>query len=379
MLKKIKARLSQFVERRMGAALESSSIVDSIGDLKSRIAILEDNLSNRDLSSDIRLLSEDFERLKKEIRGVASDVARHVNDFVAYKGDYSVFRDDILKRTRPYCYLGQSWGLTWLASGQPFFVKTDEKEISPWIILGGTWETYIDSILTAYIEPGMTILDVGANIGYYTIRFGSLVGESGTVHALEPNPVALDYLRENVLLNGYQSRCFVYPIAAGQTSTKAELHFSNAALGSGSLLPSGGNFFRQGNEGSSISVAVAVEPIDVILEKLERVDLIKIDAEGYEPFILQGALRLIERSKGCSFLLEICTPTWEEVAPIEEIIAPILDDRMIYAVLPETQLVKLEATEIATFLERYANKMANFFICPIEKIGRVERFILNDE
>jgi FkbM family methyltransferase len=372
MIGKLKARLGQFIERRVALALKGSGVRDILGDISNQGAALQETVDG------LKVRLDDLSKDKSASLNLRDEMRHHINDFSAYKADYISFRDDIRARTRPYYYLGQCWGLTWLDTGLPFFVKTDEREISPWIILGGTWETYIDNILSEYILPGMTIVDIGANIGYYTIKFGSQVGPDGIVHAFEPNPVALNYLRENVLLNGFQGRCVVHPIAAGQESTTSKLYFTDEALGSGSLLEDGGNYYRKDHESLSKSVSVHVEPIDAILGQLDCANLIKIDAEGYEPFILRGAAELVRRSKDCAFLLEICSITWEKVSSIEETMAPILEGRAIYAVLPGSRLLKLEVFEIRGHLDQYENKMANFFICPIERIERIAKFIVRD-
>ena len=77
---------------------------------------------------------------------------------------------------RPYYYLGNRRGLTRLASGEPFFVNTSDHGITSWIIMGGTWETFVDDILSNIVRPGDRVLDAGANQGYYTIRLGTIVG-----------------------------------------------------------------------------------------------------------------------------------------------------------------------------------------------------------
>ena len=90
--------------------------------------------------------------------------------------------------TRPYYYLGKNWALTLLSNGLPFFVNTDDHGIATWIILGGTWENFVDDVLCAYAQPGMTVLDIGANLGYYTIKLADRIGPQGHLHAFEPNP-----------------------------------------------------------------------------------------------------------------------------------------------------------------------------------------------
>ena len=57
------------------------------------------------------------------------------------------------RSNRPYYPLNDGWGLTYLSTGQPFFVNTEDRNITPWILMGGHWETNVDRILCAYVKP----------------------------------------------------------------------------------------------------------------------------------------------------------------------------------------------------------------------------------
>ena len=78
--------------------------------------------------------------------------------------------------SRPYFYLGGNWGLTRLSTGEPFFVNTNDRGITPWIIMGGKWETFVDDIMQELLREGDICLDIGANMGYYTIKMLSKIG-----------------------------------------------------------------------------------------------------------------------------------------------------------------------------------------------------------
>lgn len=120
--------------------------------------------------------------------------------------------------------------------------------------------------------------DVGANRGYYTVR---MAGRCGRVVAFEPNPLNRAKLVRNVELNGLRN-VTVLPYACGEARYRAKLY----PAGSGSTLLEG--FV------STEPIEVEVVPLD---EVLDRVDLVKIDVEGYEWYVLQGARRLIESCK----------------------------------------------------------------------------------
>ena len=140
---------------------------------------------------------------------------------------------------RPYWYLGDGKGLTRLKDGEIFFVCTATRDISTWILLGGVWETFVDDILCSLAKPGDTFLDVGANMGYYTIKVGTKVGPTGKVFAVEPNPELFRILVENIDINGRSAYCHAFNIAAGAAVGESVLTFRREASGGGSVLMPG--------------------------------------------------------------------------------------------------------------------------------------------
>jgi FkbM family methyltransferase len=268
---------------------------------------------------------------------------------------------------RPYFYLGHNWALTQLSTGLPFFVNTDDRGIGPWIILGGTWENFVDDILCAYVRPGMTILDVGANMGYYTVKLGVLIGPTGQLHAFEPNPELVPFLTENISINGLSGTCTPYAVAAGATTGISSLGFDYSNMGGGALDVKPGQRNR--------SVDVSIHAIDELLPHVEKADLIKIDAEGYEPLVLKGAARLIQRSPDCAFLLEVFLDCWIRHGKIMEQLEPLANGKRIFAVPHSGRLIELKSEEVQSYLETDSRRMSYFFVCPPVAVDRVQPFV----
>jgi len=268
----------------------------------------------------------------------------------------------------PYYYLGDGRGLTHLSTGQPFFVATNDRSITPWILMGGVWETFADDVVTAYVVPGMSILDVGANMGYYTVKWGSLIGPGGVLHAFEPNPEVLDLLRANVSINALAFTCHVHAVAAGSAPGHGTLTFNYANMGQAG--------FDQ-NHLVDRKYEVVIETIDNRLSSLERVDLFKIDAEGFEPEVLRGAKKLISRSPNCAFHIEIQL-SWERFGSVASILKPIITGRRLFVICHDKTLMPIELAQLASYVRQTPHKMADLFICPDsnEFISRVTRFIV---
>jgi FkbM family methyltransferase len=135
------------------------------------------------------------------------------------------------------------------------------------------------SWLAGYIRPGMTIVDVGANIGYYSLVFADLTGPSGQVIGFEPDPDLYDVAVENVRQNGKADIVSLHNCALG--AQPGELHLLRGHFNSGD------NRLRRADPGSARAVAVRVMRLDDALAA-RKVDLIKIDVQGWECDVFDG-------------------------------------------------------------------------------------------
>jgi FkbM family methyltransferase len=261
---------------------------------------------------------------------------------------------------RPYFTLSDGWALTFLDTGQPFFVDTRDREICPWIIMGGVWETNVDRPLLAYADHGMTVLDIGANVGYYTVKLGTKVGPQGRVLAFEPNPLVQSFLKENIKLNGQTGWVEPKDCALGDRAGVETLRYDASSPGGGSFVDS---------EDAPLSVDVQVFPLDEVVPDDWAVDLIKLDAEGYEKRILDGGKGVLARSPSCAIMLELRLESWERFAPLEEVLPACGgNNKAIYAVEEDGRLEYISPENLRPFL--LARRRANgfhenyFFILP---------------
>ena len=152
---------------------------------------------------------------------------------------------------------------------------------------------YDDMLFTArFLKPGDLMIDVGANVGLYSLLAAAQVGE-GRVIALEPHPLAADRLRENVALNGLRN-VDVQAVAVGATPGFARL---TAHLDTTNYI------VLEGSPRDSISVPVVA--LDSVVEAGQTVALVKIDAEGFESAVLAGASRLLHERSVIAWIVEV--------------------------------------------------------------------------
>jgi FkbM family methyltransferase len=153
-------------------------------------------------------------------------------------------------------------------------------------VLGGTYEPGIAAIFNRYVKPGMCVVDIGANIGYFTMLMASLVEPSGLVVAVEPNPENIKLLEASRRVNGFDHVLVIQGAAGRQTGLLA-LHVSHSNGMTGELP---GNF-----DAVFASRPVPCFGLDALLPKDRHFNLIKIDTEGAEFNVLIGLSGTIDR------------------------------------------------------------------------------------
>jgi FkbM family methyltransferase len=160
----------------------------------------------------------------------------------------------------------------------------------------GTFEPYESAQVRKYLKPGMTFVDVGANVGYYTLLAASLVGRGGRVLAFEPSPYAFDRLIKTIERNGL-AQVEAFQSGLGDAAGELQLFMPREPGNhTPSMVPNG--------EGRPLNVAVYRLDDWLAEHEVTRVDLMKIDVEGFEPNVVRGAAEFIERGKVRAILCE---------------------------------------------------------------------------
>lgn len=213
---------------------------------------------------------------------------------------------------RPYYYLGEGKGLTQLSNGLPFFVNTKDEAISTWIILGGTWENFVDDILCGITRPGDNVLDAGANQGYYSVKLSNIIGPDGNLFAFEPNPEVFRFLESNIYINGFTGRARIFQKALGSESGKATLNFSFNNIGGGTIV-------RDTADGEN-SVAVEIVRGDDLIPEDIKFDVFKFDVEGSEPAAAVGLEKVLARSDTAAIVIEIFPGSWAHSGDFDTIL-----------------------------------------------------------
>lgn len=171
---------------------------------------------------------------------------------------------------------------------------TDDPVMSGALSLG-EYEPETMSIFRSCLKKGMAVVDIGANLGYFTVIAAGSVGPSGKVFSYEPDPHNFALLEKNISVNGFKN-VEAFPIALSDHAGTRELFF-----GDNQTTLSFSDKISTGR-----SESVVTDTLDNALKALgyPRIDVIKMDIEGAEPLVLEGMGETIARNPALVILFE---------------------------------------------------------------------------
>ena len=145
--------------------------------------------------------------------------------------------------------------------------------------------------LKNFVSEGQWVIDVGANIGHYTLKLSELVGKTGRVISFEPMPITFGHLSGNVLHSKFSNVTLLNAAASDGTSAVG-MAVPNFSSGLKNYYQA--NISENGDAVGNTSVMTfAIDDLSLP----EKVALVKIDAEGHEPAVFRGMKKLLERDK----------------------------------------------------------------------------------
>lgn len=144
-----------------------------------------------------------------------------------------------------------------------------------------TYEPEVWPYILGEIEPGDAIADVGASIGLYTVAMARRTGEKGIVYAFEPDPETVNFLQRNIRLNQIDARVRVWPAAV--TDKPGFVQFVDGRGTESHIAAADAEHTRPVNAVTLDSVFAS-----------DRLDILKIDVEGFEEAVLKGGPGLLE-------------------------------------------------------------------------------------
>lgn len=246
------------------------------------------------------------------------------------------------------------------ALGRRYFTitgPTNDQSVYAQVAAYGFYEPGIMHVLAARLRRGDWMIDAGANIGLHTLVGAAAVGRSGGVLAFEASPTNAAYLEANLRRNGVSNVGVVVAALWDRVETRT-LSFVPGMAGCSFLSATG--------VAEGVSQAVECRPLDDMVPEWMNVRLIKIDVEGAEIRVLDGARRILQRSKP-DLIVEVNPTTLRRffAADWRELTARL--DAAGYAahiILNDNRLVALERFEDLDAIFARGHDLVNLFCVP---------------
>jgi FkbM family methyltransferase len=210
-------------------------------------------------------------------------------------------------------YVGDNLALTRTIYDHKIYVDTRDLGLAPHILLDGYWEQWITNVFLSVVQPGMRVVEVGANMGWYSLLAAANIGPAGKLVSFEANPRMAEILRRNISINGFLDRAEVVDKAVFSANRTLEFGIYERHMGGSSLFATKpqarsehGHFAVFDAQFNDTMRTIEVEAIalDSYFAEGGKIDFIKIDAEGAEPHVLAGAGRLLSENKDVQIMLE---------------------------------------------------------------------------
>lgn len=169
---------------------------------------------------------------------------------------------------------------------------SNDKGISSELIIHKIHEPLTTSLIIKKLTKGMHCIDIGSNIGYYAILESEKIGNNGIVWSIEPSPQNFETLSKNIILNQRKNiKC--HNIAIGEKNGKIDFLISDKS-----------NWSKIKNETDHMEKGDKIIQVDIMTldsfsekNKIEKVDLLRMDVEGYERNIISGSIDFLEKFK----------------------------------------------------------------------------------
>lgn len=192
-------------------------------------------------------------------------------------------------------YLGNDTAVSRVLGRYKMFVDTSDIGLSTHLMLDGFWEMWLTELIAGTVKRGMTVIDIGANLGYFTLLMADLVGPAGRVHAFEPNPNLTARLRKSLAVNGFHDAIVHETALSDQEGAEVAL-----------LVPGGEpkNGYLVGPEAVGDNVVhMRTRRLDGYSE-LASADVIKLDADTSEEAIWRGMSGILANGRPMTIFLE---------------------------------------------------------------------------
>jgi FkbM family methyltransferase len=203
-------------------------------------------------------------------------------------------------------YLGDHLAVTHLNNGCRMFVDTRSRDIGAHLLTQGRWEQESTNAFQRLLAPGQRVIDVGANLGWYSLLSAKAVGHTGRVLAIEPNSHFARLVAMSLEINGFTSFSQVVNAAVGDIEGLVNYECNDDFPGSAVVHPASSPRVRLG---AVRAVTVQCLKLDTLaIENFGQfADVVKMDVEGWEGMVLRGFSEHLRNGRQLRMMIEWCS------------------------------------------------------------------------
>lgn len=215
-------------------------------------------------------------------------------------------------------YVGNGRVLVNTLAGPRLYVYGNDVSVAPHLICQGYYEKEVTRAIVRLTKPGMHVLEIGANIGYHTTLFGGGVGGSGSVLVFEAFPKTYEMLMDNIHINGLATIVRAENLAVYNKDGEVSFSFLEKQHGSSGIINK--NSIEDLYKETATVYTLPCTKIDSYLKNnsiVTKFDIVKIDAEGAEPFILDGMQSILGQDH-LILIIEIAQELLRKVGQLPE-------------------------------------------------------------
>lgn len=224
-------------------------------------------------------------------------------------------RDENIKAIRSLThssYLGNNQSVCRVLGQFLMFINTLDERLGIQLQMNGFWEMNITEYIARNVENDMTVLDVGANYGYFSMLMAALVGPKGKVHSLEANPKLSELVIKSSKVNGFENKINVINKGVSDVVGEAiDFAYSDDTPMNG-LLADNVSVQAQKRHYPNL-IQVETDTIDNMFSDVEKIDFIKIDIEGSEDRFWYGSKKVRENNPQLKILMEFNRARYKNV------------------------------------------------------------------
>ena len=229
----------------------------------------------------------------------------------------------------------------------------------------GVFEPYTTQVIKQNISGGDIVIDIGANIGYFTLIMAKGIRENGKVFSFEPEPKNFELLKKNVEINNY-SNVILEKKAIGNKTGIAKLYLADRK---NNIFHSGMHRIFRSDLVSQISnpVSINIIKLDDYLQDLKfikKIRLIKIDVEGAEFDVLKGMSKILDENKGIKIVMEFSPENLEDYGSNpSDVMDFLINKGFKLSIINEVEKRMEEVTGIKGIIDSEAKKIGLNIFC----------------